>query len=141
MQGTALEKAPPWARWRMPKTTGQGWYWNAGPSVLQGCTYNKTYMRISLLLAACVYSLYAQPTSSHRIDTVAGTLPNEQVLPAVTAILDYIQAIALGKDGVLYVGSGITGIRKITLDGIISPIPGAGRASGIPSMGTALSTI
>ena len=82
-------------------------------------------------LAAFVCSMNAQPTRSYRIDSIAGSTPNNEGVLATTAVIDSPLALAVGKDGVIFIGSGSEGIRRISGDGIISHIPGAGLASGI----------
>jgi uncharacterized protein (TIGR03437 family) len=86
------------------------------------------------VLLALAGPLAAQPSRPYRIDTVAGTNPISEGIAATNAVIGDSPAIAVGKDGAIYVSS-ITsrgeGIRKILGDGIISRVPGAGVASGI----------
>ena len=84
-----------------------------------------------LALTTSVCLLCAQPSRTYRIDTVAGTVPGNEDIPAVIALLDSPAGLAVGRDGVIYVGGSSTGIRKIGRDGILSRVPGTGIVTGI----------
>jgi len=80
---------------------------------------------------------YAQGARAYLIDTVAGTIPNQNGIPAISALLDG-SWLASGGDGTIYVSDSKSGIRKITPDGIIADVypsvPPAGLA--VDSYGT-----
>ena len=87
-------------------------------------------MRLSLLtLLACAWSIHAQPGRSYLIDTVAGTIPDDDGVPANSAFLN-ISALTLAPDGNIYVVDTFKGVRKIGLDGTISRVPGASTTVG-----------
>ena len=68
--------------------------------------------------------IYAQTASSYVIDTIAGTLPPQEGIPAVDAVLYTPPALAVGHDGVIYVSDILIGIRSITPDGSIFDLTG-----------------
>jgi uncharacterized protein (TIGR03437 family) len=74
--------------------------------------------------------LSAQPTRTYRISTVAGTAAVSDGVPATAAVLNFPSALAVGPDGVVYIGS-TEGIQRIRLDGVLSKVPGAGQATSI----------
>jgi uncharacterized protein (TIGR03437 family) len=87
--------------------------------------------RVVCVLMIFTCGVHAQVTRSYRIDTFAGTLPDDEGTPAVAAVLDQPQAVAVGRDGVIYVSDGRSGTRRITPDGVITRVGGVGFATGI----------
>jgi len=91
-------------------------------------------MRLSLLaLLVCACSIHAQPGRSYVIDTFAGTVPDDEGVPAISALLNP-NALTFAPDGSIFVVDASKGIRKIGADGIISRIQGVfggGNAVGI----------
>jgi uncharacterized protein (TIGR03437 family) len=82
-------------------------------------------------LASLALTLSAQPTRTYHITTVAGTSAVTEGVPATDAVLDSPSTLAVGTDGVIYVGAAAGGIYKIRLDGVLAKIPGSGLASSI----------
>ena len=84
-------------------------------------------VKLLFAIALCASCLVGQADKKYTIETVAGTLPNGNGIPATSALLSG-RDLAVGPDGSIYVDDERGIIRKITADGIISDaFPNLGR--------------
>src|SRR5262249_19622488 len=77
--------------------------------------------RVALGIAASLGTLLAQSNPTYLISTVAGTLPEDDEAPAVSAVLGRAASLATAPDGSVYVASA-RGIRRISRQGVISTV-------------------
>ncbi|MFN7935784.1 MAG: hypothetical protein U0R19_20815 [Bryobacteraceae bacterium] len=73
-----------------------------------------------LILLAC--GAAAQDPGGYRVETIAGSLPNQDGVLAAEALLYRPQGIAAAGDGTVYISDPFLGIRALEADGVVRTV-------------------